>query len=215
MSILLTMFLIGCAGSSNKIAITNLDKSSIADTSLAPSNDKQYYFPLRVIKDSEVIGFNTFENRWFSAQLFAMKEPVIYSDKSGNEIYRFTWLRSFHHPIAIRIEKHDETYILTWKMCDGAGGYKPGKLIVYKQEIIDKANWNEFKSRIDKMDFWNLKTNRKILGSDGAEWILEGKKDSNYHVVDRWSEGGPAEYYRCCKYLLSLTKIDIPKKDIY
>lgn len=214
-AILFWVFLTGCSVNNSKIEGANIAGVSNADTLLAPSNNKQYYFPFKVAGDSGASGIDTFENKWYSVQLFAMKEPVIYSGKSENEIYRFTWLRSFHHPIAIRVEKHEETYILTWKMCNGAGGYRPGKLIVYKQLIIDKANWSEFKSQIDQMDFWNLKTHQKVFGCDGAEWILEGKKGNSYHIVDRWSDEGPAEYYKCCKYLLSLTKIDIPKKEIY
>ena len=34
-----------------------------------------------------------------------MEEPVLSSYKGDKEIYRFTWLRTFHHPVAVRLEK--------------------------------------------------------------------------------------------------------------
>lgn len=46
---------------------------------------------------------------WYSSQLCALNEPLIFDQKSGT-IYRFTWLRTFHHPVAIRIQKQKKKY---------------------------------------------------------------------------------------------------------
>ena len=124
-------------------------------------------------------------------------------------------LRSFHNPIAIRIEQHQDTYLLHWKLSDGAGGYEPGKLVLDKEKIIDKATWDNFKTKITEIDFWNLPTNEKRFGNDGAEWILEGKQDRQYHVVQRWSPSEHSAYFQCCNFLLDLIDIKIKKDDKY
>lgn len=185
-------------------------------TPFVPIDSSQFYFPLETFHDTSIyIGHDNFANTWYSKHLFAMKEPVIFMDNSENEIYRFTWLRTFHNPVAIRIEKQGDSCLLYWKSCSGAGGYQPGKLTVNSQKIIEKATWNEFKSRLDQIDFWNLKTNEKVFGCDGARWILEGKSLQQYHVVDRWTPDDNSKYYQCCDFLIGLTDLKIKNKYKY
>ena len=162
---------------------------------------QQYYFPKASIDD--------FRNKWYSEYLSAMNEPVLYPNKSNDEIYRFTWLRSFDHPIAISIIKHENNYTLTWKECSAAGGTNPGKIIVNKQKIITKDNWTFFQYRLKQVNFWEIASKDTTLGNDGAEWILEGKTPNRYHVTDRWTPHEGTDYYKCCDFLLSLTDLDI------
>ncbi len=145
-----------------------------------------------------------------------MNEPKLFLDTTKNEIYRFTWLRTFHNPVAIRIEKIGDTYTLYWKLCDGAGGYAPGQLTINKQKTIDKSTWDEFVNRVNQIDFWNIKSSEtEILGTDGSRWILEGKSSTNYHVVDRWTPSEKGQYYQCCNYLIGLTNLKIKSSDKY
>jgi len=43
-----------------------------------------------------------------------------------------------------------------------------------------------FSSLLDQAHFWDAPTDLPRRGFDGAEWIMEGVKDGNYHVVVRW-----------------------------
>jgi hypothetical protein len=62
-------------------------------------------------------------------------------------------------------------------------------------------------SNINSIDFWNLPSiEGGIRGTDGAQWILEGKEPGKYHVVDRWSGG---EIEKVCRQLLELTDLKI------
>jgi cell fate regulator YaaT (PSP1 superfamily) len=100
------------------------------------------YFPTKMSRNNSIQpGINGFRADWYSKQLRALKEPIIFSDTSKKEMYRFTWLRTFHNPIAIRIEKENNNYKLYWKLCNGAGGYDPGELIIDKQKKVDKITW--------------------------------------------------------------------------
>src|SRR5690348_9677165 len=62
---------------------------------------KKEYFPPHSLDPSDPRS-DSFRNHWYSQQLEAMSEPVL---KPGGNLktYRFTWLRSFHHPVVVRV----------------------------------------------------------------------------------------------------------------
>jgi hypothetical protein len=69
---------------------------------------------------------------WYSKQFKAMKEPSLWelSRTQSSPSYRFIWLRSFHHPMVLRVDINaDGSSLLTTKIGSGNGGYKPGHLI--------------------------------------------------------------------------------------
>ena len=104
------------------------------------------------------------------------------------KVFRFTLLPSFDHPMAVRIViNHDGTGILYAKMTDGKGGYDPGKISNTVERKINKDIVKEFLNVIESENFWQLPTNKEVLGCDGEQWIVEGLSDGNYHLVDRWS----------------------------
>ena len=133
-----------------------------------------------------------FKNRWYSGNLKALQEPALYpmaKDKSI-ECYRFLWLRSFSHPISVRLSHHGkDEWILKLKIAGGAAGFHPHSLIEEETMHLRDANIQEFLSQIDSLGFWkapNPLLNDQV-GTDGSQWIIEGVKDGNYHVIDRWS----------------------------
>ena len=196
---------------------TEIANNSIQVDSLnVPLDKNQGYFPLKIFTDTSIyVGYDTFHVEWYSKHLTAMKEPLIFNKKQDKSTFRFLWLRTFHNPISIRIEKQFDSYSLTWKLCDGAGGYEPGKLVIDKTKIIDKNTWDTFQDKLSKADYWNLKTNEVgILGTDGSQWILEGTDKNNYHVVDRWTPSG-GSFYECCDFLIRLTDFKIMGDDKY
>ena len=144
------------------------------------------YFP----KDSLDSGGNEFKSQWYSRQLTALEEPSLFEMKKSlpSESYRFLWLRTFHHPVAIRLDPQpDGTSVLTTKVANGAGGYSPGVLIVNTSRTLSKGQTVAFLSQVDKLRFWSARNPVKDQGgTDGSQWILEGVKAGRYHVVDRW-----------------------------
>jgi hypothetical protein len=131
-----------------------------------------------------------FTLKWYSGQLVALREPSLWelSKTQQAQSYRFLWLRTFHHPIAIRVDVNaDGTSQLTTKMTSGAGGYAPGKLIKDVTVTLRKERTDWFLGKIDAYRFWKLPSVEERGGNDGAQWIIEGIKDRAYHVVDRWT----------------------------
>jgi hypothetical protein len=160
------------------------------------------------------INVTSFVINWYSGQLEALKEPRLINNSSDKQIFRFTWLRSFNNPIAIRIEKWQGKVNICWKLCNGAGGNIPGDLIIDKRKELTEKEWQDFSTLLQNIDFWNIKTVKEENGNDGSQWILEGIDKNNYHVVDRWTPRG-SDYQKCCLYLLDLTDLNIKTDDIY
>jgi hypothetical protein len=164
----------------------------------------------------------------YSEALRALDEPSLMSEPS-NESYRFLWLRTFNHPVAIRVNiNHDGTSLLTTKVSDGKGGYKLGKLIVNRKRRLTKEQTSWFLDRIKELGFWDLPAYEKqteetgsngektvTVNLDGSHWILEGIKDKKYHVVDRWSpENGPVHTLGIVM-LIDLANLRLLYQDVY
>lgn len=186
------------------------------DTAATKAKAIKWYFPVSSLESrTEWQGGDSFLNNWYSGQLAALQEPVLYNATKIDEVYRFTWLRTFHNPMAIRIERSGEKYTLYWKVCDGAGGYDAGKLETDMQKTIDRTAWEDFMTLLKNTDFWQTSADENRTGSDGAEWIMEGKTADRYHVVHRWSPKKETPFYQCCNRLITLTDIKIKKGDKY
>ena len=179
---------------------------------------KPSLLPDRYIAEGKRDG--SFRANWYSEQLRALREPTLSENAvTAGEVYRFSWLRSFHGPIAVRvIVLPNGTARLTAKMADGAGGYNPGTLIVDSIRDIGPKEVRHLRELVQAMDFWRLPVhpapNGKV-GLDGAQWILEASNHGNYHVIDRWSpDDGPLRELGL--YLArTLAKLNIPPDTIY
>jgi hypothetical protein len=146
------------------------------DTLLPPSDSSTFYFSLKNSwKDTTQNALDTFVNTWFSEMLYALNEPVLKNYSGDKEIYRFTWLRSFHHPVSLRLEKQCSIIKLYVKMTKGAGGYEPGKIKIDTIVKITTNEWEVFANKIEALNFWSIPTeSREETGTDGSEWVLEG-----------------------------------------
>ena len=173
--------------------ITSLLLSVFFFGSMAASG--QQFFPTGTFSSNNE-KLDSFKSRWYSEQLTALKEPSLFESKLDGTVqsYRFLWLRSFHPPVAIRVLIHaDGSGTLVTKMADGAGGYKPGNLIVDKTEPLSADRVKKISENIRRLGYWTLPerdTNRE--GFDGSQWVIEGVRGGTYRLVDRWSpENGP------------------------
>ncbi len=180
--------------------------------------------------------------KWYAHALTALREPSLlavaqaqHGDKT--QVYRFLWLRTFHHPISVRLTINlEEDSFVTVKSTDGHGGYKLGSLILDETHKVSKADVQNALDRIKDLAFWSMATEddrstdepddgRPQLrgdGADGAQWVLEGVAHGEYHVVDRWSPLDPSimvaadkKFAELCKYLLKLGEVHLEGKEIY
>jgi hypothetical protein len=156
-------------------------------------NDNTPYFPNLSFSDRNEVEVRFVE--WFSKHLKAMNEPSLWakSKESTATAFRFLWLRTFDHPICVRLTIDSEGQgELAVKETDGAGGYESGNLV--KDEVIhvDKKQVAQFLEKVNKINFWNMPGTGDRFGADGARWVIEGVHRGKYHVSNQWTpeEGG-------------------------
>ena len=174
------------------------------------------YFPPRVFcRAGEAEPCN-----WYAPHLRAMGEPSLWelSKSQSVESYRFLWLRTFHHPVSARLDlRSDGSAELVVKVLSGQGGYKPGHLTQNRTLKISKDSVDYFLELLNKAQFWTAPTEQEAdgVGCDGAQWIMEGVKTSQYHVVDRWSpKEGP--YRKAALFLaINLGGLNPRYNDVY
>jgi hypothetical protein len=156
-------------------------------------------------------GADDFMNDWYGKHLRAMNEKSLLETSAGQEVYRFLWLRTFHHPVFVRVERRQNEIKLFTKELNGAGGYDPGKIMREGSRNLDQTEWCEFLKLLRQADYWNLPTDAgENNGNDGSQWILEGVRENRYHVVDHWTPT-KGEYREAGLYLLRLAGVEIDK----
>lgn len=174
------------------------------------------FFPRGVFAQEE--WSDQFKMDWYGKHLRAMnEEPLHFPDSAVRESYRFLWLRSFHHPVAVRIWNTGTEVYISVKEMSGAGGYEPGKVILTEQRKISQGEWDAFMRLLENSCYWDLPTqNPDDAGFDGAQWVLEGVRESRYHIVDRWTPQR-GTFHAACVYLLKLSglKIDTKSEPLY
>jgi hypothetical protein len=180
--------------------------------------------------------------KWYANALTILREPSLLGEAQTQrgektQVYRFLWLRTFHRPISVRLTINIENDgFVTVRSTDGRGGYKLGNLILDETQKIGKADVQNVLDRLHDMGFWSMQTEDdrtsdepdqgeprlRVVGVDGAQWVLEGVADGEYHVVDRWSPLDPTirvaankKFAGLCRYLLRLAAVEVEEKEIY
>jgi|GEM_PF-7018787 len=198
-----------------------------------PLSDKQSaseprYVPDAGLNDNPSVDASLY---CFDSQFLRVVEERPFCRASANvEIYRFRWLRTFDHPISIRLEAGDD-YVLVSKQTSGKSGFGIGQLITNESHKLTPEQWVRFKALLEELDFWKVNSSdldsdkreaaakdEILIRGDGSDWILEGLDHGKYHAVYAWSprSSGPASRFReLCLYLLSLSGISVATDRIY
>ena len=178
------------------------------------------YFPTGIL--GEDAKEDNFKVEWYSKFLSAMGEPSLWKASHGQtaHAYRFLWLRSFNHPVSVRLEvQSDGSGLVTTKVGSGQGGYQPGKLITNRTRKLTREETSWVLNGIEEDKFWTLPTNpprdASVVGLDGAQWIFEGARDGKYHIVDRWSPEKGEVHALGIMMLIDLAKLRLLYEEVY
>jgi hypothetical protein len=132
-----------------------------------------------------------FTSKWYSSHLKAAGEKSLIDSAatSPQKVHlRFTWLRSFHRPVVVRInEQANGTAVIEAKMLSGAGGYEPGKIAKRVHRDLTASEWSALKAQIGRSELSHETPGNCDLGLDGAQWVLETVTDGRYAFFERWS----------------------------
>lgn len=183
------------------------DSFSVWPAKMAVPDSRRRYFPEGVFSSNK--WQDRYKANWYSKALAAMNEPSLSLPRANQkESYRLLWLPSFDHPVSVRLWRSGSRGYLVVKQLSGAGGYNPGKLAVSRRRALSVGEWDEFTRLLEQSSYWKLSTDDGEIGTDGAQWVLEGTIKGRYHVVDRWSPQD-GNYREVCSYLLKLTKLEL------
>jgi hypothetical protein len=137
---------------------------------------------------------NGFIDAWYSGELRSLGERPLYVE-AGSVVLprlttlRFTWLRSFHNPVSIRVEYLQSGRArMTATRARVAGSHYLGHV-----QRVERVLTHE---ELDRLDSTRLgpdsDAGEYCRGADGSNWIIEESGPEGYAFVDRWSpEDGP------------------------
>jgi hypothetical protein len=176
----------------------------------------EFFIPRTVLEPTRPDS-DDFVRRWYSKHLRAMSEPSLSCGALAEaEVYRFLWLRTFHRPIAIRVARTITGTTLVGIELTGAGGYEPGAVAQRVQRAVSTGEWESLTKALGAIDFWRAPTEVALPGEglDGSQWIIEGRRGGQYHLVDRWSPRD-APYRNVGLTFLRLAGFTVADNDIY
>lgn len=142
--------------------------------------------------------------------------PLCRTDSKENERYRFILLRASHNPVVVTLTKNRVHAEVTAVRLDGTGQTGPGEVTEMRTVLLSPEEFERFKSLIEDLDFWNLKTRRQLIsersldaaGGEDSRWILEGANQYRVHAADRGSNvQGP--FRDTAMFLLEKSQIGI------
>jgi hypothetical protein len=144
---------------------------------------------------------------WYRNFLCGLEEPRL--NGLDGTAYRFLWLRTFHEPIAIRAIHLSGSTTLIVKQSDGQGGYDVGNVTINKSRPLTVDEWTRIVEKVEAIKFWTIPTGGEECGCDGAQWVIEGVRDGQYHAVHRWSNKAIQTLGPLCEVLIGLSGLAV------
>ena len=144
------------------------------------------YFPIKTKAGGE--GVTEFQSKWYGQSLERMNEPRLaeFAKDVNADVYRITILPTWGNSIAVRVQRHGESYSLSARRLDGQAGYDSGKLVESKDTALSADDSKMLTVLIQNLNFFQMSTEDGVRGLDGDEWIIEGVSQGKYHVAVRW-----------------------------
>lgn len=139
----------------------------------------------------------------YSRYLRAMREPSLSCGETQGEVYRLLRLAPTGAPIAVRATRSSASAELSVIELETPTWKGPGRITKDTKARLTDGQWRNIMTSVEASQFWNLETYERRDLDDGSAWILEGRRGSAYHVVERTSpQGGP--FKDVCLALLRL-----------
>jgi len=129
----------------------------------------------------------------YSKPLKDIGQPLLCPESASDrtEWYRFMWVPTFEHPVFLRVDVDvDGTATLLTYTWNGQGGYEWGKPVRNLRKLTWEEETDLFATLAD-VGFWGLPAQVEnppnVIILDGTEWLIEGVRGGECHVVMRYS----------------------------
>lgn len=207
LSVVALVFAAGCAFTSQPESAPTPEPREITSRPEAvrsnQSTSSTRYFPPRTFDPNDRLSDSV--DQWYSRHLRTMGEPSLSQGlATGVEAYRFLFLPTWGHPVAVRIERRREVSTITWRRLSGRGGYEPGTLALDESRRLTLEEWRRVEKELERIAFFGLPSRLPAAGADGAQFILEGARGGSYHLVDRWSPEPEDDFRQVCELIARL-----------
>jgi hypothetical protein len=170
---------------------------------------KLAYFPM----DGDPEAMKASRRDWYTRRLLAMSEPSL-ACETQRPVYRFLWLRSFHHPVTVRVEELPEGMRVVAVELDGTGGYQPGRESRRVDRMLSDKEVRTVTEALSEANIWSAPDEQDLHGFDGARWVIEARDGKHYRIQDVWSPAH-GRIHSLGKAFLALTGWTIPKDELY
>ena len=134
-----------------------------------------------------------------------------------SEVYRFTWIPSFHANRSIRVERRGNVYSLHVKV----EGKDEGALATDRRILLTPTQWQVLQQRLEQARFWSqihFSSPLPYVYFDGATWLFEGGRNGRYRALDIHSpnrDGLAGPFYELGAFLLELSGIPMTEHTLY
>lgn len=127
----------------------------------------------------------------FAEALVKAGEPTLATSRDdGRTIVRFTWLRSFHAPIVLRLTilPYDKGHLDMVRL-SGLGGYALGTVEDRQRRSVAPTDIAAVLRAADPARLRSAGPDCGPPGTDGAGWLIERQDARGFQFVSRWSPG--------------------------
>jgi hypothetical protein len=136
--------------------------------------------------------------------LMAMGEAPLSCGDAPKEVYRLLRLERNGAPLAVRVSDSGATKSITSIELQAPMWKGPGLIIRQAAGPLPAEQWKVVSAAVRASGFWAMSSFERWDGDDGSPWLLEGRRGTGYHVVDRASpQKGP--FRELCDVLIKLS----------
>jgi hypothetical protein len=190
------------------------------------SFDSLSYFPSEIYSEvGDRIDSLSFIER--SRMLSKFNEPKLISAQRANVVFRFTWTRSFHEIMIVRMILYGDSATLVTKteikqsnsQEEKKNRFDVNNKVAYRVDSLSVGQETvaNFLTLVNRNKFWEMKNVSSISAMhDGAGWLLEANdQKKGYKMLYRRSPGDHEQHFRdICLFLIRLTR-DSEKLEVY
>ncbi|MGE6760521.1 hypothetical protein ACQKGO_21060 [Corallococcus interemptor] len=153
----------------------------------------------------------------YSLMLLLLREDSMLPLTPDSEVYRFTWIPSFHANRSIRVARRGNVYSLHVKV----EGKDEGALATDRRILLTPTQWQVLQQRLEQARFWSevhFSSPLPYAYGDGATWLFEGGRNGRYRALDIHSpnrDGLAGPFYELGAFLLELSGIPMTEHTLY